>query len=71
MLYAEMPIVSSNYWDVIYGRMPGDAEQDAEGNQTMRILGKNMAWMLQLIENGNGVVAEPEAESKIATNFTR
>jgi multimeric flavodoxin WrbA len=71
MLYAEMPIVSSNYWDVIYGAKPGDAEQDAEGNQTMRILGKNMAWMLQLVENGNGVVAEPEPETKIATNFIR
>jgi multimeric flavodoxin WrbA len=71
MLYAEMPIVSSNYWDVIYGRMPGEAEQDAEGNQTMRILGKNMAWMLQLIENGKTGVVEPEGESKIATNFIR
>lgn len=71
MLYAEMPIASSNYWDVIYGRMPGDAEQDGEGNQTMRILGKNMAWMLQLIENGKGTVAEPAAESKVATNFIR
>ena len=71
MLYAEMPIVSSNYWDVIYGRIPGDAEQDEEGNQTMRILGRNMAWMLKLIENGKDAVAEPEAEKKVATNFIR
>lgn len=71
LLYAEMPIVSSNYWDVIYGRVPGDAEQDAEGNQTLRILGKNMAWMLQLIENGKGIVAEPEPEAKVATSFIR
>lgn len=71
MLYAEMPIVSANYWDVIYGRVPGDAEQDEEGNQTMRILGKNMAWMLKLIEIGKDIVAEPEAERKVATNFIR
>lgn len=71
MLYAEMPIASANYWDVIYGRMPGDAEQDGEGNQTMRILGNNMAWMLKLIKNGDGVIAKPEAEAKVATNFIR
>lgn len=71
MLYAEMPIASSNYWDVIYGRMPGDSEQDGEGNQTMRILGKNMAWMLKLIENGKDAVAKPEPEAKVATNFIK
>jgi multimeric flavodoxin WrbA len=71
LFYAEMPIASANYWDVIYGRVPGDAAQDAEGAQAMRILGKNMAWLLQLIENGKGKVPTPEKESKASTSFIR
>ena len=71
LFYAEMPVATSNYWDVLYGRIPGDAQQDGEGLQAMRILGKNMAWMLQLIENGKGKVTPPEKESKISTSFVR
>ncbi|MDC7223385.1 MAG: flavodoxin family protein [Spirochaetales bacterium] len=69
--YSEMVLPTSNYWNVIYGARPGEAEQDEEGKQTMRILGKNMAWVMKLIEAGRGTVAEPEAEQKIMTNFIR
>ena len=67
-----MPIVSSNYWNQIHGNTPDEAKQDAEGLQTMRQLGENMAWLLQCIEAGRKAgVAEPVREPKIATNFIR
>jgi multimeric flavodoxin WrbA len=69
--YAEMLIPTSNYWNVIHGAAPGQAEQDEEGKQIMRVLGKNMAWAMKLVENGKGVVKEPEEERKIMTNFIR
>ena len=43
----EMPLVSSQYWNIVYGRVPGEVLQDAEGFQTMRVLGKNMADMVK------------------------
>lgn len=69
--YSEMLIATSNYWNVIHGRAPGEALQDAEGVQIMSVLGKNMAWLMKLVQNGKGVVAEPEKEAKIYTNFIR
>lgn len=69
--YAEMLVPSSNYWNVIHGRMPGEVVRDEEGLQIMRMLGKNMAWLMRLVEHGKGVVAEPEAESKTFMNFIR
>lgn len=67
-----MPIVSSNYWNQIHGNTPEEAKQDAEGLQTMRTLGENMAWLLQCIEAGRKAgVPAPEREPKIATNFIR
>lgn len=71
IIYAEMLIPGSNYWNVIHGRMPGEVHQDLEGVQTMRILGKNMAWLLKLAENGKGKVEEPEAEKKEMMHFIR
>lgn len=41
-----MPVVSSQYWNMAYGQTPGQAEQDEEGMQTMRTLGRNMAWLI-------------------------
>ena len=60
--YHQMPVVSSCYWNM----------KDEEGVQIMRVLGKNMAWLLKCIEAGkkNGV-AVPAAEDKIKTNFIR
>lgn len=69
--YAEMLVPSSNYWNVIHGRLPGEVAQDEEGLQIMRMLGKNMAWLLKLVEHGKGAVAEPEAEAKTFMNFIR
>ncbi|WP_271628909.1 flavodoxin family protein [Caldicellulosiruptor sp. DIB 104C] len=69
--YAEMLIATSNYWNVIHGRLPGEVLQDEEGVQIMRVLGKNMAWLLKLVENGKSNVKEPEKEPKIFTNFVR
>lgn len=63
-----MPVVSSQYWNMVYGLMPGDALQDAEGLQTMRTLGKNMAWLLKSLAAGGQY---PEAEPFIGTNFIR
>ncbi|NLO97061.1 MAG: flavodoxin family protein [Peptococcaceae bacterium] len=69
--YAQMVVPSSNYWNVIHGRVPGETDKDEEGKQIMRILGRNMAWLLKLIENGKGTVAGPEQEKKVFTNFIR
>ena len=69
--YAEMLIPTTNYWNVIHGTAPGEALDDEEGKQIMRVLGKNMAWLMKLVENGKGIVKEPERENKILTNFIR
>lgn len=69
--YSEMLMPSSNYWNVIHGSVPGEALQDEEGLQIMRVLGKNMAWLLKLVENGKGVVEEPGMETKVKMNFIR
>lgn len=66
-----MPIVSSTYWNHVYGRQPQDVAQDEEGLMTMYNMGKNMAWMLKCIDLGkqNGI-PHPENQ-KVLTNFTR
>jgi multimeric flavodoxin WrbA len=69
--YSEMLLPSSNYWNVIHGTRPGEVVQDEEGAQIMRVLGRNMAWLLKLVQHGKGAVAEPERESKVFTNFIR
>lgn len=69
--HSEMLIPTSNYWNILNGRLPGEAMQDEEGIQIMRILGKNMAWLMKLVENGQGVIQKPEMEEKIFTNFIR
>lgn len=69
--YAEMLMPSTNYWNVIHGTEPGEALQDEEGRQIMRMLGKNMAWLMKLVENGKETIKEPERENKIFTNFIR
>jgi multimeric flavodoxin WrbA len=69
LCYSEMLIPTSNYWNVIHGARPGEVTQDAEGVQIMRVLGRNMAWLMKLVENGKGTVASPEREAKIYMNF--
>lgn len=69
--YCELTMPTSNYWNVIHGTAPGDIEQDEEGKQIMRVLGKNMAHLLKLVENGKGKVESPELEPKTYTHFVR
>ena len=69
---AQMPTAGSTYWNMVHGNTPEEVCQDKEGLQTMRILGRNMAWMLKCIEAGkNNGVAVPEAEAKVKTNYIR
>ncbi|WP_378954618.1 flavodoxin family protein [Pelosinus sp. sgz500959] len=69
--YSEMLMPTSNYWGVIHGTTPGEVEQDEEGKQIMRLLGKNMAWLMKLVEFGRGEIKEPEREAKVYTHFIR
>ncbi len=71
LLYSEMVIPASNYWNVIHGTKPADAQKDEEGLQIMRTLGKNMAWLLKSLEYSKDKVSPPEKEKKRYTNFIR
>jgi multimeric flavodoxin WrbA len=71
LLYSEMLLPTSNYWNVIHGTNPGEVTQDEEGVQIMRVLGKNMAWLMKLVEQGKATVTPPEREAKIFMNFIR
>lgn len=64
-----MPLVTSQYWNIVYGRDPGEATQDTEGMQTMRTLANNMAWMLKNTHGEN--VALPEREEWQPMHFIR
>ena len=69
---AEMPVVSSSYWNMVHGNKPEEVLQDAEGLQVMRNLGRNMAWLLKCLEAGrNTGVAVPVNEYDNKTNFIR
>ncbi|MBR3396458.1 MAG: flavodoxin family protein [Lachnospiraceae bacterium] len=69
---AEMPIVSSRYWNMVHGSEPEDIYKDEEGMQVLQVLGKNMAWLLKCIEAGKAAGVEtPEAVEKTWTNFIR
>lgn len=69
---AQMPVVSSTYWNMVHGNTPEEVLQDKEGLQTMRNAAKNMAWLLKCIEAGKekGVVP-PQNLKKDVTNFIR
>ena len=64
-----MPIASSQYWNSVHGGMPGEAQQDAEGLQTMRTLARNMTFLMKSIALGKEAYGLPEKEPGIATNF--
>lgn len=69
---SEMPVVSSNYWNQVHGGNAEEVKQDEEGMQTMRQLGRNMAWLLKCIEAGKAAgIPMPETEERIWTNFIR
>ena len=65
-----MPVVTSQYWNIAYGLAPGEATQDTEGMQTMRTLADNMAWLLKKI-HANGNPDYPEREEWLGMNFIR
>lgn len=68
----EMPIVSSKYWNMIFGANAEQAKQDAEGLYTMRVLGRNMAYLLKCQEAARKVgIPMPEQEEPVHTNFIR
>lgn len=69
--YAEMVMPSSNYWNVIHGAKPGDSVEDKEGVQIMEVLGKNMAWIMKVLEHSKGVITPPDMAGKVYTNFVR
>ena len=69
---AQMPLISSTYWNMVHGKKPEDVLQDKEGLQTMHNIAKNMAWILKCIELGkqNGINI-PKVEKGEYTNFIR
>ena len=69
--YNEMFIPSSNYWGVIHGRAEEEARQDEEGVQIMRVLGKNMAWLMKAVELAKIQILTPAKEQKVMTDFIR
>ena len=67
-----MPVVSSNYWNMVHGNSPEEVQKDEEGMQILRVLADQMSWLLKCIEAGKqaGITA-PAGEEKIKTNFIR
>ena len=66
---SNMPLVSSQYWNMVYGQTPGQVALDEEGMQTMRTLGRNMAWMIKKLNPSEGDF--PKSEQPVRTNFIR
>lgn len=72
LMYNEMPVVTSNYWNMVHGNTPEEVLQDKEGVQIMETLGKNMTWLLKSLEAGKKAgVEEPAKPVKVMTNFIR
>ena len=71
-LFNQMPVVSSRYWNIVYGAKAEDVLQDGEGLATMRTLAHNMAWLLKCIQAGRETGLEPPAAEMVHwTNFNR
>ena len=66
-----MPVASSQYWNSVHGRLPGEAAGDAEGLQTMRTLARNMTFLMKSIQLGRDAYGLPEREQAQRTNFIR
>jgi len=71
LTYSEMILATSNYWNVIHGRAPGEVLQDAEGIQIMEVLGNNMVWLMKMREQTKNVLPAPKPVQKVMTNFIR
>lgn len=68
---SNMPIASSQYWNSVHGREPGQAKLDEEGMQTMRVLARNMAFLMKSIALGKEKYGMPETEEHAWTHFIR
>jgi multimeric flavodoxin WrbA len=69
-MISQMPVISSQYWNMVHGATPEDVQKDLEGLQIMRTLARNMAWFLKCKEAGiKAGVPFPEKEPHIRTNF--
>ena len=66
-----MPIAASQYWNMVYGGSAEEVAQDAEGLQTMRTLGRNMAFMMKSFQLGKAQYGLPQKETPTYTNFYR
>lgn len=67
-----MPIVTSQYWNMVHGNTPEEVQKDLEGLQTMRTLANNMSWLLKCIKAGEDIgIKKPKNEEIISTNFIR
>ncbi|MBR0267573.1 MAG: flavodoxin family protein [Clostridia bacterium] len=67
-----MPVATSQYWNNIYGWDPGEGEVDAEGRQVMRVLARNMVFLMKSIALGKKEIGIPAPEQpRVWTNFTR
>ena len=66
-----MPVATSQYWNNIYGWEPGEGSVDAEGRQVMRVLARNMVFLMKSIALGREEIGLPEEEERVWTNFTR
>lgn len=68
----QMPVVSSQYWNMVHGNTPEEVMQDAEGLQTMRVLARNMAYLLRCMAMANAAgLPLPKEEPQAVTNFIR
>lgn len=68
---SNMPIAPSQYWNSIHGRGPGDANEDEEGKQTMRVLARNMTFLMKCIALGKEQYGLPKTEERAWTHFIR
>ena len=70
-MISSMPVASSQYWNSIHGRTPGEADEDEEGKQTMRVLAGNMTFLMKSIALGKEKFGLPKTEEHAWTHFIR
>jgi multimeric flavodoxin WrbA len=68
---SNMPVAPSQYWNMVHGFTPEDVRKDEEGLQTMRTLGRNMAFLIKSIQLGKEQFGLPEKEARVSTNFIK
>jgi multimeric flavodoxin WrbA len=71
LMYSEMIVASSRYWNIVHGARPGEMDKDAEGVQIVETLSDNLAWILKMREQAKSSLPEPPSSPKVMTNFVR